>query len=165
VTELLSEAVEDAAFAAAAGRLGDWLKTKCHQTGTFVITGFSVLASGRLEAVYVDCATARPAARASSHDGGAPRQHPDQHSLTSGPRSRAGDPWCDPRLVAIGRLPEQFKAVIAAAALCPARAGVVMKYIALLHQDAGSGIGVLFVDFPGGANPYPTPSPTPSRVM
>ena len=24
-----------------------------------------------------------------------------------------------------------------------------MKYIALLHQDAGSGIGVLFVDFPG----------------
>ena len=53
MTELLSEAVEDAAFAAAAGRLGDWLKTKCHQTGTFVITGFSVLASGRLEAVYV----------------------------------------------------------------------------------------------------------------
>ena len=47
----------------------DWLKTKCHQTGTFVITGFSVLASGRLEAVYVDCATARPAARASSRCG------------------------------------------------------------------------------------------------
>jgi bifunctional non-homologous end joining protein LigD len=35
------------------GESRDWLKTKCHQTGTFVITGFSVLASGRLEAVYV----------------------------------------------------------------------------------------------------------------
>jgi len=31
----------------------DWLKTKCHQTGEFVITGFEELGPGRLEAVYV----------------------------------------------------------------------------------------------------------------
>src|SRR5207248_4662457 len=31
----------------------DWLKTKCHQTGEFVITGFEELGEGRLEAVYV----------------------------------------------------------------------------------------------------------------
>ena len=30
----------------------DWLKTKCHQTGDFVITGFEELGDGRLEAVY-----------------------------------------------------------------------------------------------------------------
>ena len=30
-----------------------WLKTKCHQTGDFVITGFEELGEGRLEAVYV----------------------------------------------------------------------------------------------------------------
>jgi bifunctional non-homologous end joining protein LigD len=31
----------------------DWLKTKCHQTGEFVITGFEELGEGHLEAVYV----------------------------------------------------------------------------------------------------------------
>jgi ATP-dependent DNA ligase len=31
----------------------DWLKTKCHQTGDFVISGFEELGDGRLEAVYV----------------------------------------------------------------------------------------------------------------
>src|SRR5437764_12038488 len=31
----------------------DWLKTKCHQTGEFVITGFEELGEGRREAVYV----------------------------------------------------------------------------------------------------------------
>jgi bifunctional non-homologous end joining protein LigD len=31
----------------------DWLKTKCHQLGEFVITGFEELGEGRLEAVYV----------------------------------------------------------------------------------------------------------------
>jgi ATP-dependent DNA ligase len=31
----------------------DWLKTKCHQFGDFVITGFEELGEGRLEAVYV----------------------------------------------------------------------------------------------------------------
>jgi bifunctional non-homologous end joining protein LigD len=35
------------------GRSRDWLKTKCHETGTFAITGFSELGGGRLEAVYV----------------------------------------------------------------------------------------------------------------
>jgi len=31
----------------------DWLKTKCHEFGEFVITGFEELGEGRLEAVYV----------------------------------------------------------------------------------------------------------------
>jgi len=31
----------------------DWLKSKCHQFGEFVITGFQELGEGRLEAVYV----------------------------------------------------------------------------------------------------------------
>jgi bifunctional non-homologous end joining protein LigD len=31
----------------------DWLKTKCHQIGGFVITGFEELGEGRLETVYV----------------------------------------------------------------------------------------------------------------
>ena len=31
----------------------DWLKTKCHETGTFVITGFQELGEGRLEALFV----------------------------------------------------------------------------------------------------------------
>jgi hypothetical protein len=31
----------------------DWLKTKCHETGTFVITGFQELGEGRLEAIFV----------------------------------------------------------------------------------------------------------------
>jgi bifunctional non-homologous end joining protein LigD len=35
------------------GESRDWLKTKCHQFGEFVITGFEELGEGRLEAVYV----------------------------------------------------------------------------------------------------------------
>lgn len=35
------------------GESRDWLKTKCHETGVFAITGFSELGEGRLEAVYV----------------------------------------------------------------------------------------------------------------
>jgi bifunctional non-homologous end joining protein LigD len=35
------------------GESRDWVKTKCHQTGEFVITGFSEIGEGRLEAVYV----------------------------------------------------------------------------------------------------------------
>src|SRR5206468_3424002 len=35
------------------GESRDWLKTKCHETGTFAITGFSELGEGRLEAIYV----------------------------------------------------------------------------------------------------------------
>jgi bifunctional non-homologous end joining protein LigD len=31
----------------------DWLKTKCHQVGEFVITGFEELGDGRLEAMHV----------------------------------------------------------------------------------------------------------------
>ena len=31
----------------------DWLKTKCHQVGEFVITGFEELGEGRLEAMHV----------------------------------------------------------------------------------------------------------------
>jgi ATP-dependent DNA ligase len=31
----------------------DWLKTKCHEFGEFVITGFQELSEGRLEGVYV----------------------------------------------------------------------------------------------------------------
>jgi bifunctional non-homologous end joining protein LigD len=31
----------------------DWLKTKCHETGVFVITGFQELGEGRLEALFV----------------------------------------------------------------------------------------------------------------
>ena len=31
----------------------DWLKTKCHEVGHFVITGFEELGEGRLEAVHV----------------------------------------------------------------------------------------------------------------
>jgi bifunctional non-homologous end joining protein LigD len=31
----------------------DWLKTKCHEFGEFIITGFEELGEGRLEAVYV----------------------------------------------------------------------------------------------------------------
>jgi bifunctional non-homologous end joining protein LigD len=31
----------------------DWVKTKCHEIGRFVITGFEELGPGRLEAVYV----------------------------------------------------------------------------------------------------------------
>ena len=35
------------------GRGADWLKTKCHETGVFVITGFQELGEGRLEALFV----------------------------------------------------------------------------------------------------------------
>jgi len=35
------------------GPTRDWLKTKCHATGRFVITGFHELGSGRLEALHV----------------------------------------------------------------------------------------------------------------
>lgn len=35
------------------GESRDWLKTKCYDVGTFVITGFSELGPGRLEAVHV----------------------------------------------------------------------------------------------------------------
>src|SRR5205814_4843528 len=35
------------------GESRDWLKTKCHETGIFAITGFSELGEGRLEAIYV----------------------------------------------------------------------------------------------------------------
>jgi bifunctional non-homologous end joining protein LigD len=35
------------------GESRDWLKTKCHESGVFAITGFSELGEGRLEAVYV----------------------------------------------------------------------------------------------------------------
>ena len=35
------------------GESRDWLKTKCHETGVFAITGFSELGEGRLEAIYV----------------------------------------------------------------------------------------------------------------
>jgi bifunctional non-homologous end joining protein LigD len=35
------------------GESRDWLKTRCNETGTFVITGFRELGEGRLEAVYV----------------------------------------------------------------------------------------------------------------
>src|SRR3954469_24582383 len=35
------------------GESRDWLKTKCHETGLFAITGFSELGEGRLEAIYV----------------------------------------------------------------------------------------------------------------
>ena len=35
------------------GESRDWLKTKCHETGAFAITGFSELGEGRLEAIYV----------------------------------------------------------------------------------------------------------------
>jgi bifunctional non-homologous end joining protein LigD len=35
------------------GQTRDWLKTKCHQVGHFVITGFQELGEGRLEAVHV----------------------------------------------------------------------------------------------------------------
>jgi bifunctional non-homologous end joining protein LigD len=31
----------------------DWLKTKCHETGVFVITGFQELGENRLEALFV----------------------------------------------------------------------------------------------------------------
>jgi ATP-dependent DNA ligase len=34
-------------------RGGDWLKTKCHQTGRFIVTGFQELGEGRLEADHV----------------------------------------------------------------------------------------------------------------
>jgi bifunctional non-homologous end joining protein LigD len=32
---------------------GDWLKTKCHQSAFFIITGFQELGDGRLEAIHV----------------------------------------------------------------------------------------------------------------
>ena len=35
------------------GESRDWLKSKCHAIGTFIITGFSELGEGRLEAIYV----------------------------------------------------------------------------------------------------------------
>lgn len=35
------------------GESRNWLKTKCHETGTFAITGFGEVGEGRLEAVYV----------------------------------------------------------------------------------------------------------------
>ena len=35
------------------GESRDWLKTKCHESGVFAITGFSELGEGRLDAVYV----------------------------------------------------------------------------------------------------------------
>jgi ATP-dependent DNA ligase len=44
-----------------AGESRDWLKTKCHDTGVFAITGFSELGEGRLEPIYVaDAETLRP---------------------------------------------------------------------------------------------------------
>jgi bifunctional non-homologous end joining protein LigD len=35
------------------GETREWLKTKCSETGVFAITGFSELADGKLDAVYV----------------------------------------------------------------------------------------------------------------
>jgi hypothetical protein len=35
------------------GDARDWLRTKCHQTARFIITGFQELGEGRLEAVHV----------------------------------------------------------------------------------------------------------------
>ena len=35
------------------GESRDWLKAKCHEIGSFVVTGFSELGAGRLEAIYV----------------------------------------------------------------------------------------------------------------
>src|SRR5215813_13549220 len=35
------------------GESGEWLKTKCSETGVFAITGFSELGNGKLDAVYV----------------------------------------------------------------------------------------------------------------
>src|SRR3954464_8062850 len=47
------------------GESRDWLKTKCHETGVFAITGFSELGEGRLEAIYVaEMETLRPAGQA-----------------------------------------------------------------------------------------------------
>jgi bifunctional non-homologous end joining protein LigD len=34
-------------------RHGEWLKTKCHEAGWFIITGFQELGEGRLEALHV----------------------------------------------------------------------------------------------------------------
>ena len=31
----------------------DWIKTKCHETGEFIVTGFQELGEGRLEALFV----------------------------------------------------------------------------------------------------------------
>ena len=45
-----------------AGESRDWLKSKCHAIGSFVITGFSELGAGRLEAIYVAEVLARGAA-------------------------------------------------------------------------------------------------------
>jgi bifunctional non-homologous end joining protein LigD len=36
-----------------AGASRDWLKTKCHQVGQFIVTGFVELEGGRLEALHV----------------------------------------------------------------------------------------------------------------
>ena len=35
------------------GENRDWLKTKCHATGRFIVTGFQELGPGRLEALHV----------------------------------------------------------------------------------------------------------------
>jgi len=35
------------------GESRDWLKSKCHAIGTFLITGYSEMGEGRLEAIYV----------------------------------------------------------------------------------------------------------------
>ena len=35
------------------GESREWLKSKCHAVGIFVITGFTELGEGRLEAIYV----------------------------------------------------------------------------------------------------------------
>ena len=35
------------------GESREWLKTKCSETGTFAITGFSEVGEGRLDAIYV----------------------------------------------------------------------------------------------------------------
>jgi len=71
----------------------DWLKTKCHETGVFVITGFQELGEGRLEALFVAeerdgalCLRRRSAS-------GSPARGCGTSLIVSGPDLRARA-WC-----------------------------------------------------------------------
>ena len=78
------------------GESRDWLKSKCHAVGIFVITGFSEL-EGRLEAIYLGEVLAgelRPVGQVRFGFGGKGLRH-TLNRRRAGPRRRAASSRCN----------------------------------------------------------------------
>ena len=74
------------------GESRDWVKSKCHAIGSFVITGFSELGAGRLEAIFVAEARAgelRPVGQVRFGFAGKGLWH-TLDALRAGPRRKGG---------------------------------------------------------------------------